>query len=54
MHCRSCGAPLPRSTRPGRPRTFCDVACRRKADNDRRSRIYHLGLAVEAAAKDLL
>jgi len=34
--CRKCSAPVARGDGPGRPRSYCSVACRRSAERELR------------------
>jgi hypothetical protein len=36
MVCRRCGAELPASSGPGRPRSYCSTGCRRAAEYEAR------------------
>ncbi len=34
-HCEACGSPIPQLPGAGRPRRFCDAACRQRAQRER-------------------
>jgi hypothetical protein len=51
--CPVCGRPVHREQRPGRPKTYDSVTCRKRAERQRLRHLAKLGAAIEKAMQSI-